>query len=105
MNEEDLIIARDLKRRLSEIVTLLEFSVFGSRARGDAREGSDMDIFVEVQTLDKPLKERMQDIAWKVSFDNSLVISLLIFTRDELENSPLRSSPIVKAIEREGLRI
>jgi len=64
-----------------------------------------MDVFVEVQTLDKDLKELIQDIAWEVGFDNSLVISLLIFTRDELENSPLRSSSIVKAITREGLRI
>lgn len=105
MNAEDLRIARELKARLSQAVRLLDFSVFGSRARGDAQEGSDMDVFVEVQTLDKDLKERIQDIAWEVGFDNSLVISLLIFTRDELENSPLRSSPIVKAITREGLRI
>jgi uncharacterized protein len=105
MNEEDLIIARELKRRLSAMVRLLEFSVFGSRARGDAEEGSDMDVFVEVETLDKNLKERIRDIAWEVGFENSLVISPLIFTRDELENSPLRSSPIVKAITQEGLRI
>ena len=105
MNEEDLIIARELKRRLSAIVQLVDFSLFGSRARGDAEEGSDMDVFVEVETLDKNLKEHIQDIAWEVGFENCLVIAPLIFTRDELENSPLRSSPIVKAITREGLRI
>jgi uncharacterized protein len=105
MRERDLIIARELKRRLSALAQLLDFSVFGSRARGDAQEGSDMDVFVEVETLDKDLKDRIQDIAWEVGFENSLVISPLIFTRDELENSPLRSSPIVKAITQEGLRI
>lgn len=105
MNKKDLIIAQELKTRLSQVVGLLDFSVFGSRARGEAQEDSDMDVFVEVQTIDKHLKERMQDIAWEVGFDNFLVISLLIFTRDELKNSPLRSSPIVKAVERDGLRI
>ncbi len=105
MNEEDLIIARELKRRLSELARLVDFRVFGSRARGDAEEGPDMDIFVEVETIDKNLKERIRDVAWEVGFDNSMVISPLIFTRDELENSPLRSSPIVKAITQEGLRI
>lgn len=105
MNEEDFAIARELKNQLSAIVKLLDFSVFGSRARGDALEGSDMDVFVEVPSLDRLLKERMHDIAWKIGFDNCLVISLLIFTRDELENSPLRSSPIIRSIEREGLRI
>jgi hypothetical protein len=33
------------------------------------------------------------------------VISPLIFTRDELENSPLRSSPIVRVIKEEGAQI
>ncbi|MGA2735680.1 MAG: nucleotidyltransferase domain-containing protein [Syntrophobacteraceae bacterium] len=103
MNEEDLLIAREPKRRLSELARLVNFCVCGSRARGDAEEGSDMDVFVEVETLDKNLKERIRDIAWEVGFENSLVISLLIFTRDELDNSPLRSSPIVKAITQEGI--
>jgi len=58
-----------------------------------------MDIFVEVETIDKSLKERIRE----VGFDNSIVISPLIFTCDELENSPLRSSPIVKAIAQDGL--
>ena len=64
-----------------------------------------MDVFVEVESLDKYLKERIQHIAREVGFENSLVIAPLIFTRDELENSPLRSSPIVKAITWEGSRI
>jgi len=105
MKDEDLIIARELKRRLSELARLLDFRVFGSRERGDAGEGADMDIFVELETIDKNLKERIRDVAWEVGFENSMVISPLIFTRDELENSPLRSSPIVKAITQEGLRI
>ena len=36
MNERDFNIARELKGRLSGIVELLDFRIFGSRARGDA---------------------------------------------------------------------
>jgi hypothetical protein len=32
MKDEDLIIARELKRRLSELARLVDFRVFGSRA-------------------------------------------------------------------------
>src|SRR6266542_3584571 len=98
MTKKDFSIASDLKKRLASAVSLVDFRVFGSRARGDADEYSDMDVFVEVERLDKSLKERIMDIAWEVGFENFMVIAALIFTRDELENSALRSSPIVKAI-------
>lgn len=105
MTEKDFSIASDLKKRLASTVSLVDFRVFGSRARGDADEYSDMDVFVEVERLDKGLKERILDIAWEVGFENFMVIAPLIFSRDELENSALRSSPIVKAINSEGVPV
>jgi predicted nucleotidyltransferase len=105
MTEHDLTIARQLKNRLDTVVTLVDFRIFGSRARGDADQHSDMDVFVEVGQLDKSLKESILDIAWEVGFENYIVISPLLFSSDELKNSPLRSSPIVKAIIAEGVCI
>lgn len=105
MKENDLRVAEQLKRRLAEVVPIVDIRVFGSRARGDADPDSDMDVFLEVESLDKAVKERISDIAWEVGFENRLVISLLIFTRDEIENSALRSSPIVTGIAEEGVRI
>ena len=105
MKDKDRGVALELKNRLAGLVQLVDFCVFGSRARGDALEDSDMDVFIEVENLDKDLKERVQDAAWEVGFKNFMVISPLIFTRDELENSPLRSSPIVRVIKEEGSQI
>lgn len=105
LTENDARVAREVKKRLSEIVRLVDFKVFGSRARGDADEYSDMDVFLEVESIDKSLKERISDIAWEVGFENDLVISTLIFTRDEIENSPLRASPIVYNIAEEGVTV
>ena len=64
-----------------------------------------MDVFIEVENMDKDIKRRVQEAAWKVGFENFMVISPLIFTRDELENSPLRSSTIVRVIKEEGAQI
>lgn len=105
MTDNDYTIARDLKLRLASAVSLVDFRVFGSRARGEADEYSDMDVFIEVDQLDRGLKERIMDISWEVGFENFMVIAPLIFSRDELENSPLRSSPIVKAITAEGVAV
>lgn len=105
MTTRDYEIAKKLKDKLSEIVQLIDFRVFGSRARGDENEYSDMDVFLEVPSLEKELKEKIFDVIWTVGFENSIVISSLIFTKDEIENSPLRSSPIVRNISREGVKI
>lgn len=106
MLDKDMQVARELKDRLSRIVTLLDFKVFGSRARGDADEYSDLDVFIEVETLDRELKEKISDIAWEVGFYNDCIhISPLVFTRYELEESPLRISSIVQVIAEEGVRV
>mgnify|MGYP003460345773 FL=1 len=105
MKTKDYEIAKELKERLSKVVHLIDFRVFGSRARGDADEYSDMDVFLEVESLNKEMKEKISDIVWEVGFEYRIVISSLLFTRDELENSPLRSSPIVRNIIQEGVMV
>lgn len=105
MDTKDYEIAKKLKERLSQVVQLIDFKVFGSRARGDVGEYSDMDVFVEVEYFNKHLERKVRDIVWEVGFENSVYISPLIFTRYEIENSPLRSSPIVKNINEEGVKV
>lgn len=105
MIRKDREIVDKLKKRLADKVPLLELKVFGSRARGDADLSSDLDVFIEVEEMDEKIRETIEEIVWEVGYDNYRVISPLIFTRDEIENSPLRASPILKSINEEGIRI
>ena len=105
MNPRDYSIAREFKRRLTEAVELIDFKVYGSKARGDEDEFSDLDVFIEVASLDQQTNDLISDIAWEVGLENSIVISPLVFTEDEIENSPLRVSPILINIKEEGIRL
>ena len=105
MKSQDYEIVRKLKEKLFAIVDVVDLRIFGSRASGTADEFSDLDVFLEVPQMDQGLKERIWDAAWEVGLENNRVISILVFTKDEIENSPLRVSPIVINILKEGISV
>jgi predicted nucleotidyltransferase len=97
--------ALEFKRRAAAVVPVLQFCVFGSRARGDATAGSDLDIFLVVDRMDADLREKISEVAWEVGFENDMVLSTFVATVEQLERGPLGVSPIVRQIEREGIRL
>jgi uncharacterized protein len=103
--EHDIQTARELKKRVSKFTPLIDFRLFGSRARGNADEYSDMDIFMEFETVNKDLKNRVKNAAWEMTLESGIVVTTLLFSRNEIENSPLRSSPIVRVIMEEGIPV
>lgn len=105
MTANDRKIAQELKQRLASLAKLVDFRVFGSRARGDADESSDMDVFVAVESLTPEVKEGIHEVTWEVGFKHFLVISPLIVSRHEMENTALRSSSIIRSINREGVPV
>jgi len=95
--------ALEFKRRVAALAATLQFSVFGSRARGDATAGSDLDVFLVVDHLNAELRERISEIAWEVGFENDVVLSTFVVTAEQLEHGPLGVSPIIRQIEKEGI--
>jgi predicted nucleotidyltransferase len=105
MIEDDLQTARELKKRVSKLTPLIDFRLFGSRARGDADDYSDMDIFMEFETVDKDLRNKVKNTAWEMTMESGIVVTTLLFSRHEIEDSPLRSSPIIRVIMEEGVSV
>lgn len=105
MIENDLQTARELKKRVLKLKPLLDFRLFGSRARGDADDYSDMDIFMEFETVDRDLRSRVKNAAWEMTMESGIVVTTLLFSRHEIEDSPLRSSPIIRMIMEEGVPV
>ena len=105
ISQHDRFLAEELKNLLITKTSIVDSRIFGSRARGDADDDSDMDVFIEVENLDRATRKMISDIVWDFSIDKSIVISPLFFSWSELEDSPMRSSFIVKEIMAEGVRI
>lgn len=105
MKERYFAIAQKMKEALSKDVPIISLRIFGSCAREEEEFDSDMDVFIEVETLNQQAKKHIRYISWQIGLDTETVISPLIFSRDEIENSPLRLSSIVQNILREGIAI
>ena len=79
--------------------------VFDSRARGDATQESDLDIFIELPVLSPNLRQQILDIAWEISFEHEVVISVFLTSTPLLVNSPVAGNPILCTIQSEGIAV
>ena len=105
LSADDRRVALRFRHRLEQVTPVLDMRVYGSRARGDATPESDMDIFIEVDRITSSMREQISILAWEVGFESDRVISTLVATRDQLEQGAMGANPIVRQIEREGIRV
>lgn len=76
---------------------------FGSRARGDFTEESDLDVCVVVDHLDDAVDQEISHIACAVGFEHDVIVCPVPFSRQEFETGPCSQSSIVRNILREGV--
>jgi len=100
LSAKDARIARKVKRRLLDVTPVQRVVVYGSHARGDAGKYSDLDLYIEIPNpVDRPLRNKIREIAWEVSLDSGVVISTLV------GGDRLKGQPILKSIEKEGIAV
>ena len=83
---------QEFSRRLhdAEGKNLKQIVVFGSVARGEEKDGSDIDIFVLVEKIDLRVRDRIYDIAYAVDGDmcsHRIMISPFVVGLEEYEKA------------------
>ena len=83
---------------------LLDVRLFGSFARGEADEESDVDVFVLLRTAGWAERRAVLDAAGDLFYERDLLISPTIFDAARYEAWRREERPLVMDIERDGVR-
>ncbi|MDA8090537.1 MAG: nucleotidyltransferase domain-containing protein [Nitrospiraceae bacterium] len=83
--------------------SLAAIRLYGSRARGDFDERSDIDIAVIVRGLTRQARNRILEKTAEIELENLMPLSVLVLSEEEFENLKRRERRIALDIEREGI--
>jgi predicted nucleotidyltransferase len=97
--EKDALRAyRDAVQRIAG-TAVARMSLFGSRARGNGDEHSDLDVLVVLRQTDAALRRALLDAAADIDEASGLRLSAVVLSVEAYE----RSWPLRDAVERDGV--
>ncbi|MCX7942111.1 nucleotidyltransferase domain-containing protein [Dictyoglomus thermophilum] len=107
LNEVEKAILKELKVKLLELLgsNFISMVLFGSKARGDYDEDSDIDVVVIVNYLDRDIKDKILLKVTELETKYGIVLSTLILSKEDFEYLKKRERRIALDIEREGIEI
>lgn len=93
--------ATELRKRLGDRVC--QIVLFGSRARGDAREGSDYDMLVVVDQRTSDLRAVVLDVERALMDRYGVLVTTVLRSEEEWKRS--QAFPLARNIIREGVAL
>ncbi len=98
-------VARKLIDGLAPEIGVVRLYAYGSRVRGDADPGSDLDLLIELREVTPTARRQIWDRAWELSLEEGYVISAVVVSQEAFEQGPLSISAFAENVRREGIEI
>ena len=97
---------RDALSRVTQILRerfgATEIILYGSAARDELDAESDIDLLAVFPRVDWEMRKEIIDAIFDIELECGRIFSINCYSEEEMEHSPLRSSPLVLTARREG---
>ena len=105
MDDDIRELLHELKTRLTRFLAGRTFRLvlFGSRARGDHDDDSDIDVAIIVDDLSHELKDRVLDLVTNLELERLKPLSALVLSQADFDALRDRERRIALDIEEEGI--
>ncbi len=101
---KDLESIFELKKRVKEEFPDVGIILYGSKARGDDKELSDIDLLILLdREINSKLKEKIIDIAYDIELKYDVVFSIIVKNRGFWNSLLARTMPLHWNIDKEGV--
>jgi predicted nucleotidyltransferase len=92
------------EKLVEELQNTIECIVlYGSVAKGEAHEDSDIDILVVTRDDDRKLYDRISKIRTMIDLENNTLTTLVYMSKDEIEQYVKLGSPFIENVLKEGI--
>jgi len=107
LSKKERIALKKFRKALEEtfVENLIEVTLFGSKARGDARRDSDLDLLVIIAGGDWRMCDVVYGIATDILLETEVCISPKVINRKDYEHLYNMGTPFIKNVLREGITV
>ncbi|MBE0477817.1 nucleotidyltransferase domain-containing protein [Candidatus Aerophobetes bacterium] len=106
LKENEKKALHELKRRLLKKFPDAEIILYGSKARGDSDEESDIDVLVLLgREVNNTLEEEIFSISFKIELNYDVIFGIIVYPQ-KFWDSPLgKAMPLHWNVDKEGIPI
>ena len=107
LNKKEKEALKKFRTKIEELLSnkLVEIKLFGSKARGDARKDSDLDVIVVILSGDWRTSDMVYEIATDILLETGVCISPKVITKKEYTYLHNVGNLFLKNVIREGIAI
>ncbi|OFZ19319.1 MAG: hypothetical protein A2Z20_04105 [Bdellovibrionales bacterium RBG_16_40_8] len=96
---------KELKEYLIDNYNLTDLRIFGSKVKEIDTSDSDIDIMVMLDNYDPSTEAKIDSKVFEINLKYDCLISVILYSQEEIEKGPMSESPLYKKIMKEGLPI